>query len=110
MVEQVLSNLMRNGIEAMHATHPVERILSVEASLNAEDRVEVRVVDRGAGISLTEEAHLFNPFFTTKPQGMGIGLAICRSIVEFHEGHLYFERVAGGGSAFIFTLPPAQVS
>ncbi len=110
MVEQVLSNLMRNGIEAMHATHPVERILSVEARLNAEERVEVRVVDRGAGISHTEEAHLFNPFFTTKPQGMGIGLAICRSIVEFHEGHLYFERVSGGGSAFIFTLPPAQVS
>jgi hypothetical protein len=110
MIEQVLTNLMRNGIEAMHATHPAERILSVDACLSPEERVEVRVADHGPGISLTEEAQLFTPFFTTKPHGMGIGLAICRSIVEFHEGHLYFERVPGGGSVFVFTLPPAQAS
>jgi signal transduction histidine kinase len=110
MIEQVLTNLMRNGIEAMHATHPAERILSIAASVSSEERVEVRVADHGPGISLSEEAQLFTPFFTTKPQGMGIGLAICRSIVEFHEGHLYFERVPDGGSAFVFTLPPAQAS
>jgi signal transduction histidine kinase len=110
MIEQVLTNLVRNGIEAMHATHPAERILSIDARLNGEDRVEIRVTDRGPGISLTEEAQLFTPFFTTKPNGMGIGLAICRSIVEFHEGHLTFERVPGGGSAFVFTLPPVQAS
>jgi signal transduction histidine kinase len=110
MIEQVLTNLMRNGIEAMHATHPAERILWVDACLSSEERVEVRVADHGPGISLTEEAQLFTPFFTTKPHGMGIGLAICRSIVEFHEGHLYFERVPSGGSVFVFTLPPAQAS
>ena len=110
MIEQVLTNLMRNGIEAMHATHPAERVLCIEARLNAEERVEIRVTDRGPGVSLTEEAQLFTPFFTTKPNGMGIGLAICRSIVEFHEGHLYYERVSGGGSAFVFTLPPAHAS
>jgi signal transduction histidine kinase len=110
MIEQVLTNLMRNGIEAMHATHPAERVLSIEARLNAEDSVEVRVTDRGPGIALNEEALLFTPFFTTKPNGMGIGLAICRSIVEFHEGHLYYERVSSGGSAFVFTLPPAHAS
>ena len=110
MIEQVLTNLMRNGIEAMHATHPAARILSIEVQLNAEERVEIRVTDRGAGISLDEEAQLFTPFFTTKPNGMGIGLAICRSIVEFHEGHLYYERVPGGGSTFVFTLPPAHTS
>jgi C4-dicarboxylate-specific signal transduction histidine kinase len=110
MIEQVLTNLMRNGIEAMHGTHPAQRILSINACVNCEERVEVRVADHGPGISLTEEAQLFTPFFTTKPHGMGIGLAICRSIVEFHEGHLYFERVPGGGSAFVFTLPPACTS
>jgi hypothetical protein len=110
MIEQVLTNLVRNGIEAMHATHPAERILSIDGRLNAEERVEIRVADRGPGISLAEEAQLFTPFFTTKPNGMGIGLAICRSIVEFHEGHLYFERVPGGGSVFVFTLPPVHAS
>jgi signal transduction histidine kinase len=110
MIEQVLTNLIRNGIEAMHATHPAERVLSIDARVNAEERVEVRVADHGPGVSRTEEAQLFTPFFTTKPDGMGIGLAICRSIVEFHEGHLYFERASGGGSAFVFTLPPAHLS
>ena len=109
MIEQVLTNLVRNGIEAMHGTHPAERVLSIDARLNAEERVEVRVADHGPGVSRTDEAQLFTPFFTTKPDGMGIGLAICRSIVEFHEGHLYFERACGGGSAFVFTLPPAHL-
>jgi len=110
MIEQVLTNLVRNGIEAMHATHPAERILLIDARLNGEERVEIRVTDRGPGISIIEEAQLFTPFFTTKPNGMGIGLAICRSIVEFHEGHLTFERVPAGGSAFVFTLPPVHAS
>lgn len=110
MIEQVLTNLIRNGIEAMHATHPAERVLSIDARVNTEERVEVRVADHGAGVSRADEAQLFTPFFTTKPDGMGIGLAICRSIVEFHEGHLYFERACGGGSAFVFTLPPAHLS
>lgn len=105
MIEQVLTNLVRNGIEAMHATHPAERMLAISARSDSEGRVEVRVADRGGGISATDEAQLFTPFFTTKPNGMGIGLAICRSIIEFHQGHLYFERAAGGGTAFVFTLP-----
>jgi C4-dicarboxylate-specific signal transduction histidine kinase len=105
MIEQVLTNLVRNGIEAMHATHPGERTLTISARSDSEGRVEVRVADRGAGISATDEAQLFTPFFTTKPNGMGIGLAICRSIIEFHEGHLYYERATTGGSTFVFTLP-----
>lgn len=105
MIEQVLANLVRNAIEAMHATHPAERMLTISGKIDSDGRVEVRVSDRGAGISATDEAQLFTPFFTTKPNGMGIGLAICRSIIEFHEGHLYFERATGGGSTFVFTLP-----
>jgi C4-dicarboxylate-specific signal transduction histidine kinase len=105
MVEQVLTNLVRNAIEAMRPTRPAERILTISAGINLEGRVAVRVTDRGPGISAAEEAQLFTPFFTTKRDGMGIGLAICRSIIEFHEGHLYFERNGAGGSAFTFTLP-----
>jgi signal transduction histidine kinase len=70
----------------------------------------VRVADRGSGVPACDEGQLFTPFFTTKQEGMGIGLAICRSIVEFHGGQLYFERNTGGGSVFAFTLPQAQES
>ncbi len=107
MVEQVLANLVRNAIEAMHAVHPAERAVTITGRLDADRRVEVRVADRGPGIAPGEEAQLFTPFFTTKPNGMGIGLAICRSIIEFHEGQLYFERNEGGGSVFVFVLPTA---
>lgn len=107
MVEQVLCNLVKNAIEAMRLTHPGERELGIGAALNVDGRVEVRVADRGPGLSGAEETQLFTPFFTTKPNGLGIGLAICRSIIEFHDGHLWFERNPGGGSVFAFTLPPA---
>jgi hypothetical protein len=110
MVEQVLTNLVRNAIEAMRPIRPSQRSLTVAARSDMEGRVEVRVSDCGPGISPADEAQLFAPFFTTKPDGMGIGLAICRSIIEFHEGHLYFERNPEGGSAFAFTLPPAADS
>lgn len=109
MVEQVLANLVRNAIEAMHAVHPAERALTITGRLDAEGRVEVRVADHGPGIAAADEAQLFTPFFTTKPNGMGIGLAICRSIIEFHEGHLYFERNEGSGSVFVFVLPAAAM-
>jgi C4-dicarboxylate-specific signal transduction histidine kinase len=107
MVEQVLTNLVRNGIEAMRSIRPARRSLTITARCNVEARVEVRVADHGPGISAADEAQLFTPFFTTKPDGMGIGLAICRSIIEFHEGHLCFERNPAGGSVFAFTLPRA---
>jgi signal transduction histidine kinase len=110
MVEQVLTNLIRNGMEAMRLTQPAERALRITSHLDLEGRIEVRVADRGAGISPADESQLFTPFFTTKPDGMGIGLSICRSIIEFHEGHLYFERDVEGGSVFVFTLPPVRTA
>jgi signal transduction histidine kinase len=110
MVEQVLANLVRNGIEAMRATRPADRRLSISARLDMEGNIAVRVADRGTGISSADEAQLFTPFFTTKENGMGIGLAICRSIIEYHEGHLYFENNEGGGSMFTFTLRPVAAS
>jgi C4-dicarboxylate-specific signal transduction histidine kinase len=110
MIEQVLTNLVRNGVEAMRTTRPAQRALTISARREAECRVVVRVVDQGPGVPACDEAQLFTPFFTTKPQGMGIGLAICRSIVEFHGGQLYFERAESGGSVFAFTLPLADAA
>lgn len=108
MVEQVLANLVKNGIEAMRATPPDERIVTIGARLDADGRVQIRVSDRGCGLGDTTVQQLFAPFFTTKSNGMGVGLAICRSIVEFHEGNLYFENNPEGGATFVFTLPPAS--
>lgn len=108
MVEQVLLNLVKNAIEAMREIPAAQRGLRIEGRVNLDGEVEVRVCDRGAGLSAEESAQLFSPFFTTKVDGLGIGLAICRSIIEYHEGRLFFEPRDGGGSVFGFTLPPAR--
>lgn len=108
MIEQVLANLIKNSIEAMRDTPPSERRLHITALLNADDRVEIRVADRGSGISDHDGAQVFSPFFSTKQNGLGVGLAICRSIIEYHEGSLYFEPNEGGGAVFVFTLTPAS--
>jgi two-component system sensor histidine kinase DctS len=104
LLGQVLINLMRNGIDAMAATPPERRQLIVEAQL-LEDQVEVCIADRGCGIPPEVAEKLFSPFFTTKTEGMGMGLNICRSVIEFHGGRLWFEPGAEGGTVFIFTLP-----
>ena len=67
----------------------------------------MRVADRGPGISPKAAAQLFEPFFTSKADGLGLGLNICRTIIESHGGHLGHENRAGGGAGFFFTLPPA---
>lgn len=108
MVEQVLLNLVKNAIEAMREIPAAQRGLRIEGRVNLDGEIEVRVCDRGAGLSAEESAQLFSPFFTTKVDGLGIGLAICRSIIEYHEGRLFFEPRDGGGSVFGFTLPPAE--
>ncbi|MEN1956841.1 ATP-binding protein [Luteimonas sp. MJ204] len=108
MVEQVLLNLVKNAIEAMREVPAQSRGLRIEGRVNLDGEVEVRVCDRGEGLSEEQGAQLFSPFFTTKSDGLGIGLAICRSIIEYHEGRLFFEPREGGGSMFGFTLPPAE--
>ncbi|HEY4371316.1 MAG TPA: ATP-binding protein [Burkholderiales bacterium] len=106
MIEQVLVNLIKNGIDAMGHTPYHERRLALTTEL-AGDNVEIRIIDRGHGIPAEVEAELFSPFFTTKENGMGMGLNICRSIIELHEGHLWFTRNEPSGSIFHFTLPLA---
>jgi C4-dicarboxylate-specific signal transduction histidine kinase len=108
MIEQVLLNLIKNGIEAMREAKTRTRRLEVRAAQNFDDQIEFRIKDYGCGLSDADAQQVFTPFFTTKADGMGIGLAICRSIIEYHEGRLYHERNPDGGSVFVFTLPPAR--
>ena len=86
MIEQVLLNLIRNGLDAMADALPRRAVLTVRVRTVGADAVEVAVIDRGHGISEEGRAQLFTPFYTTKAEGMGMGLNICRSIVEFHNG------------------------
>ena len=105
MIEQVVLNLVKNGIEAMQQTPPEVRTLNLAARLDGEGMVEVTVADRGCGMTDGQVERLYTPFFTTKAEGMGMGLNICRSIVEFHDGRLWVQPNPGGGSVFRFTLP-----
>ncbi len=105
MIEQVVLNLVKNGIDSMQLTAAEQRELTLSARANGGRTVEVAVADRGHGISAEQADRLFAPFYTTKPEGMGMGLNICRSIVEFHDGRLWAQPNAGGGSVFYFTLP-----
>lgn len=106
MIKQVLANLVRNAIEAMHATPPDRRLATVTARRDAEGRVQVRVSDQGPGIDSEAAQKLFAPLYTTKPRGMGVGLALCRSIIEFHQGRLYLDPDSRTGATFVFTLIP----
>jgi len=101
-IQQVLLNLIRNAMEAMEGCEVRE--LSV-GSIVEDGAVLVSVADTGGGIAPEIEARLFQPFVTTKSAGMGIGLSVCRTIVEAHGGRIWVERNAAGGSAFRFTLP-----
>lgn len=108
MLEQVLLNLIRNGMEAMANTPDFARVLHIQTELN-QTELRVRVSDNGCGISPEINEKLFTAFFTTKPEGMGVGLSICRSIIEFHRGRLWAEdnpqSPTGSGTMFVFTLP-----
>lgn len=107
MVEQVLLNLARNGIQAMEGgTPPAERVLTLRARQTHARWVTLSVVDQGPGIAPDVAARLFTPFFTTKAEGMGLGLSLCRTVIEQHGGALDFGPGPGGrGTEFRFTLP-----
>ncbi|QNP46097.1 PAS domain S-box protein [Sphingomonas sediminicola] len=104
-VQQVLTNLIRNAIDAMIDSN--QKSLIIRTSAEPQDYVTVTVEDTGPGISESVIAELFQPFVTSKSAGMGIGLSICRTIVESHGGRIWFEERPGGGTAFHFTLPSA---
>ena len=101
-IQQVVLNLMRNAIEAMQEVS--RREMKVSSRLADSETVEVCVADTGPGIAPEIAPRLFQPFVTTKPQGMGVGLSICRTIIEAHGGKLWAEPNPGGGTIFRMTL------
>jgi two-component system sensor histidine kinase DctS len=108
MLEQVLLNLTRNAIESMQLVPPARRVLRVAAVLDGSGdtpMIAVSVADRGHGIPADVAERLFSPFFSTKSEGMGMGLNICRTVVEFHGGTLTHSDNPKGGTIFRFTLP-----
>lgn len=104
-IQQVLTNLIRNGIDAM--IDSLGRSLTIRSEAGPEGFVTVAIEDTGSGISENLTQLLFQPFVTSKPTGMGVGLSICRTIVEAHGGRIWFEGREGGGTIFRFTLPTA---
>ncbi|MDP3321964.1 MAG: ATP-binding protein, partial [Hydrogenophaga sp.] len=127
MIEQVLLNLARNGVQAMPPDDPSSasglRVLTLSVSrtrLHASDDdtpatpprrgwVEFAVTDHGHGLSDEVRSQLFTPFFTTKAEGMGLGLSLCRTVIEQHGGALTHEPALPRGTVFRFTLPAASI-
>jgi two-component system, LuxR family, sensor kinase FixL len=106
-IQQVLVNLIRNAIEVMIESSN-DRRLEIATVANSDDVVEVSVADTGAGLTQEVAQHLFQPFVTTKRKGMGLGLSICRTIVEAHGGKIWVEAPPSGGTIFRFTLRTAR--
>ena len=104
-IQQVLINLVTNAFDAMNGTPVERREVKIATEQNGDDTVQVTVEDRGSGIRDEERNLLFEQFFTTKREGLGMGLAIVRSVVEAHGGKIAAENVDGGGARFYFTLP-----
>jgi len=105
-LQQVLLNLILNGLDAMNSMPKARRTLVVRASETKNKNLSVSVSDQGTGIAPNDAGHVFEPFFTTKANGMGMGLAITRTIIEAHGGEIWMESSAMEGTTFTFILPP----
>ncbi|HYH23172.1 MAG TPA: PhnD/SsuA/transferrin family substrate-binding protein [Azospirillum sp.] len=106
-IEQVVLNLVKNALDAMEDQPRGTAGVTVRTAADGDGRVEVAVADRGHGLSPEARARLFDPFYTTKPAGMGLGLSICRTILESHGGRLWATDNDGGGLVMRFALPVA---
>jgi signal transduction histidine kinase len=107
-LQQVIINLVMNGIEAMAPVAERPRQLRIHSRPHANGRILVSVQDSGVGIDPEQIDRMFNAFFTTKPDGMGMGLSICRSIIEAHGGELWVLPNERPGATFEFTVPMDQ--
>nr|WP_315251459.1 ATP-binding protein [uncultured Duganella sp.] len=108
-LQQVLINLLMNAVQAMHACHPGQAVLTVQTQHNADGALQVSVSDSGPGIPASAVPRLFEAFYSTKEDGMGMGLPICRSIIENHGGRIWVKQPAPdspvAGATILFTLP-----
>jgi two-component system, LuxR family, sensor kinase FixL len=104
-LQQVILNLVRNGIDALAGIPVADRSVRVRARAESPQKIRIEIVDSGEGVSAAARKQLFTPFFTTKPAGMGMGLAISRSIIAAHSGVLDCENNPGGGATFYIILP-----
>jgi PAS domain S-box-containing protein len=109
-IQQVLLNLILNGMDALEGVAGENRRVSVTARREEAKAVEISVRDTGRGIPVGDFEHIFDPFFSTKSKGIGMGLSISRSIIEAHRGSLWADNNTGGGARFRFTLPVAHQS
>lgn len=103
--EQVLLNLIMNSIEALKSNPNPEKKITIETLLNKDKTISINIKDNGPGIPLTHIPKVFDLYFTTKLKGMGLGLGICRTIIETHGGHIIAKNNASGGACFQITLP-----
>jgi two-component system sensor kinase FixL len=106
-VQQVLLNLIFNGMDAMSTVPKTRRVLEVSVDKTKNGNLEVKVTDTGTGVTPDDAEHIFEPFFTTKSNGMGMGLAISRTIIEAHGGEIWLKSKPTEGTTFTFILPPA---
>jgi signal transduction histidine kinase len=102
-LQQVILNLVMNAIEAMSSMET--RVLRIKTELSQSNTVHVSIEDTGTGIKPSDVARVFKPMFTTKARGMGMGLSICQSIIENHDGRIWVSPGVNGGSIFQFELP-----
>jgi signal transduction histidine kinase len=109
-LEQLLFNLIRNAIEAMDSVTASSRELLLRTEVDDTGNLTIVIQDSGTGIDLENIDRIFDPFFTTKSQGLGMGLSICRSIVEAHHGRLWVEPRPHQGSTFRISFPMSLAS
>jgi two-component system sensor histidine kinase DctS len=105
LIEQVILNLVRNAIDAIAEANSRTRKVHIHTLLNKDKMIEVRITDTGPGLNAEQIESIFDTFVTTKPQGIGMGLPISRTIIEAHGGKLFAERQRKNGASFVFTLP-----
>lgn len=107
-LQQVLLNLILNACDAIGGLPPMARRLTVRTGVTLEGAVQVSVIDGGPGLPPEALENVFNPFYTTKTDGLGLGLAICRRIIDSHDGRIWAENNSGAGVTFAFSVPKSQ--
>jgi two-component system sensor kinase FixL len=109
-LQQVLLNLLLNAFDAMSGVPPADRVVKLTLEPDSPDRVRIAVRDRGHGLTTDKLDKIFKPFVTSKPQGLGLGLSICQSIVDMHRGRLWAENNTDRGATFYVVLPAGSVA